>query len=111
MVKIMVGDYLTIVHTTMMDLAPKYIIHFLVRALQKYLDDDMLLGKLLKLHSTEEDVDQLMQWEAGTQVSRLLADRKALREALEVVAGFSQNQETATTGKLIYLHLFLHIMF
>ena len=97
-VKKMVGDYLDIVHTTMMDLAPKYIMHFLVRALQKYLDDDMLLAKLLKLHSTEEGVDQLMQWEAGSQVSRLLADREAIREALDVVAGYSQNQETVTTG-------------
>ena len=83
----------------------------LSRALQKYLDDDMLLAKLLKLHSTEEGVDQLMQWEAGSQVSRLLADREAIREALDVVAGYSQNQETVTTGKLIYIHLILHIMF
>ena len=92
----------------MMDLAPKYIVHFLVQALQKYLEED-ILGKLLELHSTKESVDQLMQWDAGSQVSELLADRRAIREALEVVAGYSQNRET--TGKLIYLHLFLHIMF
>merc|ERR1712130_397736 len=93
----MVRSYLDIVHTTMMDLAPKYIVHFLVRALQKYLEED-ILGKLLELHSNKEGVDQLMQWNAGSQVSELLADRKAIREALEVVAGYSQNRETVTTA-------------
>ena len=89
-VKRMVGDYLEIVHITMRDLAPKYIMYSLVLALQNYLDDE-LVGDLLKRHPTAEAIEQLMQWENSGQVPGLLASKEAVCQALEVVGKFSQN--------------------
>ena len=100
MVKKMVGDYLEIVHTTMRDLVPKYIMSSLVMKLRDYLDYK-LLGELLKRHANEDAVNQLMQWQESSQVSRLLAGRETIYQALEVVAEFSQNKETVTAGNLI----------
>ena len=100
--KKMVGDYLEIVHITMRDQAPKYIMYSLVQALQDYLRYDMI-DDLLDRHPTKKEREKLVQWEESSQVWRLLANKEAIRQALQVVDSFSQMklhfEETAITGK------------
>ena len=86
--KTMVGEYLEIVHIIMKDQAPKYIMFALVQALQDYLKYDML-NDLLEGHPTKEDREKLVEWEESSQVLKLLANKEAIRQALQVVDGFS----------------------
>ena len=101
-VKEMVGDYLEIVHIIMRDQAPKYIMFSLVQALQDYLKYN-ILNDLLERHPTKKEWEKLVQWEESSQVARLLTNKEEIRQALEVVDGFSQMEsqfeEKAAAGK------------
>ena len=87
-VKKMLRDYIAIVHESMMDKTPKFIMFALVLALQNYLKED-LDDDLNESHPTEVEKKKLLQWEECKEVTKLLEEREAIGKALEIVRGLA----------------------
>ena len=86
--KKMLRDYIAIVHESMMDKTPKFIMFALVLALQNYLKED-LDDDLNESHPTEVEKKKLLQWKECEEVTKLLEKREAISKALETVRGFA----------------------
>ena len=87
-VKKMLRDYIAIVHESMMDKTPKFIMFALVLALQNYVKED-LDDDLNESNPTEVEKKKLLQWEECEEVTKLLEKREAIGKALETVLGFA----------------------
>jgi len=86
MLKEMVVSYMKIVHKTVLDITPKYIIMALVQETLAYIKRD-LLGDLMESYESESDKKNLLEPSELEKVQRtaLLETLKATREAVDVV--------------------------
>ena len=90
LVVIMVQEYMKVVHDSILDMTPKFIIMSLLQATMKYAQES-LTGDLLPVGTTQEQFDLLTETAAEDKrrLEEILAKKKATEEALEIVTSIS----------------------
>lgn len=98
----MVKKYMDIIHVTMCDMGPKFMIMSLVKAVIRYIKQE-LLGELLHERKSEEDIKKLMETgpEEKKRMEKLTQNLQSVKEALGFVKQISDETydfETVTQG-------------
>ena len=91
----MVGKYMEVVHTSILDMAPKYIIMSLVQETIRYAKED-LSGDLLPMGITPKKVSALMETspEDKRRLEQVKTTKAATEHALSIVQRVSNDEIT-----------------
>ena len=90
---VMVQRYMNVVHDSILDMTPKFIIMSLVQATMRYAQKS-LIGDLLPVGTTKEEFERLTETSAEDKrrLEQILAKKKATEKALEIVTSISSDR-------------------
>ena len=83
----MVKKYMEVVHASMLDMVPKYLVLSLLKATLKY-TQEKLASDILTMGITEEEIDNLVDISAEDKrrIDMVKASKNSFEEALEIVS-------------------------